>query len=803
MSTTEPPPPPGAPDEHASAGTRRRAHRKGGRGPRHDVRAALAAAAALLAVLSGAAPTGVTILDWLLTAGAAAIVTLAGANARRWVFPVLTGPALVIAQWGDVAVIVGAWAIFALAMVTALRRRRSPLLGMLTAGAGVQLLLWLPSFWFVGAPTLLAVACVASVLISARRASRRRTRRRTGQAALLLVGAVLVLVGLASAATLLAQPSARDAVDAARAGLSAARSGNSDHATAELRRATAEFESANSTLRWAGPARAVPVLSQQLGALDVLTARGAALTQHAAEATETADVRSIAVTQGAVNLAALEDMEAPVVAARDDLRAALDDLDALRSPWLVGPLADELEGFTDEVVDATADAELVATGVRLAPALLGGDEPRRYFVAAINTAEARAGGGIIGNYVELTATDGNLEKTASGRAGADLNRAGDPDNRVLEAPDDYLARYGERGVERFWQDLPLSPDFPSVAEAVASLYPQSGGAPVDGVIAMDTFALAAFLELTGPVAVDDLDEPLTAENAVEFLLHEQYVRFPERSERVDFLEDLTNAIFDEITDGTLPQASRLGEVLGPMVEQGRLRFHSFHPEEQAFIEELGLDGAFPEPDGDSLALVTQNDSHSKIDWFLHRELSYEVDLDPATGQVEAVAVATLRNEAPASGLPTYIIGGNQAAPGVNRAHVSLYSGLALTGATLDGEPELLTPERELGHNVYSGYVEIPPGGSVELRYELTGRVELHTRGGEGGGLMYTLDVFRQPTVHPDELAVNIDVPDAWAADPVRDRDRSGTQGALKGSSEHAENHQQEQNKRIEVLLRPR
>lgn len=791
MNTTKPPPPPGA-------------ARSTSRAPRQDVRAAVAAAAAILAVLSGAAPTGITILDWLLTASAAAVITLAGANARRWVFPVLTGPALVIAQWGDAAVIVAAWAIFALAMVTALRRRRSPLLGMLTAGAGVQLLLWLPSFWFVGAPTLLAAACVAPVLISARRVSRRRTRRRTGQAALLLAAAVLLLVGLAGAATLLAQPSARDAVDAARAGLSAARSGNSDEATAELQRATAEFERANSTLGWAAPARAIPVLSQQLGALDVLTARGAALTERAAEATETADVRSVAITEGAVDLAALRDMETPVVAARDDLRAALDDLDALRSPWLVGPLADELASFTDEVVDATADAELVATGVRLAPALLGGgDEPRRYFVAAINTAEARAGGGIIGNYVELTATDGNLEKTASGRAGADLNRAGDPDSRVLEAPEDYLARYGERGVERFWQDLTLSPDFPSVAEAVASLYPQSGGAPVDGVIAMDTFALAAFLELTGPVEVDDLDEPLTAENAVEFLLHEQYVRFPERSERVDFLEDLTNAVFDEITDGTLPEASRLGEVLGPMVEQGRLRFHSFHPEEQTFIEELGLDGAFPEPDGDSLALVTQNDSHSKIDWFLHRELSYEVDLDPATGQVDAVAIATLRNEAPASGLPRYIIGGNQAAPGVNRAHVSLYSPLALAGATLDGEPLLLTPERELGHNVYSGYVEIPPGGSVELRYELTGRVELRAHGGGADGLVYSLDVFRQPTVHPDELTVDIDVPAAWAADPVRDRGDNNTQGALKGSSEYAENHQQEQNERIEVLLRPR
>ena len=66
-------------------------------------------------------------------------------------------------------------------------------------------------------------------------------------------------------------------------------------------------------------------------------------------------------------------------------------------------------------------------------------------------------------------------------------------------------------------------------------------------------------------------------------------------------------------------------------------------------------------------------------------------------------------------------------PGTNRQYLSVYSPWELTAAELDGEATGMEPERELGWNVYSRYVDIPPGGEVELRLGFAGRCPAMSR----------------------------------------------------------------------------
>jgi hypothetical protein len=56
-------------------------------------------------------------------------------------------------------------------------------------------------------------------------------------------------------------------------------------------------------------------------------------------------------------------------------------------------------------------------------------------------------------------------------------------------------------------------------------------------------------------------------------------------------------------------------------------------------------------------------------------------------------------------------------------YVSAYSSLALVDATVDGAPVLAHSGVEAGWNVYSEFVDIPPGKVVELTFELEGEVE--------------------------------------------------------------------------------
>ena len=197
-----------------------------------------------------------------------------------------------------------------------------------------------------------------------------------------------------------------------------------------------------------------------------------------------------------------------------------------------------------------------------------------------------------------------------------------------------------------------------MAQVWEEIYPQTiGGSEIDGVIVVDPYALAAFMTFTGPITVPGYPTPLTSENAADILLREQYLTFDDdRLGRTDFLDDATRLTFEALTTGDLPGPREVTEVLGPMVAQGRLLMNSVVPDEQDFFTRIDLDGALPAVNGDFLSVTTQNSGNNKIDIFLHRDIAYDVVYDPDTGLVQGEVTVTLRNDAPASGLPLYVIG---------------------------------------------------------------------------------------------------------------------------------------------------
>ena len=577
-----------------------------------------------------------------------------------------------------------------------------------------------------GLSALVTAAAVTPVFVSAYRRSHRRVRRRV--AVIGFIGAGLAVVAAAGLAYAGAQSERqlRDAADEVRDGLDALRDNQPDQAVVLLSAATEHFEAAQQTLgTWGRPARLLPVLGHQARAAAVVADQGAALSSAAADATVQADIDELRFDEGALDLDLVAGFEEPLAEAYETLAVAAEEVEEARTMWLIDPLSTAVGDFDTEVDRALPDAELAIQGVRLAPALFGGDEPRHYFIAFTQPAEARGLGGFVGNYGELTAIDGDIELTRSGRI-RELIAAPGADQRTLSGPEDYLTRYGRFQPTQYLQDLTLSPDGPSVAQVMAELYPQAGGQPVDGVIIVDPVALAALMEFTGPISVEGRTEPLTAENAADFLIREQYITFQDdEQDRVDFLDDASEATFERLTEGDLPGPRQVADVLGPVVHQGRLIVYSVHDDEQDLMERTGLDGALPPVDGDFVSLTTQNTGNNKIDIFLERALDYEANWDPATGRVEATATVELHNGAPASGLPGIVIGSSDQRdlpPGTSLLYLSLYSALPLTSAEVGGLPLAMESQRERDRWVYSRFVEIPPGGRVSLQFHLQGAI---------------------------------------------------------------------------------
>lgn len=734
--------------------------------PRRDP--ALGTAIVALGVLGafgGARPTGVGWLDAVLLGLGGAAATACGARSRTIPLYVAAAAAAVL-QPAVVPLALGV-----VGLLCAFARgfgRRWPLGAALAGG-----LAWAAAVGAPGEPAARPVyvplVVLAWVLLSARKHGGQRFRRNVDRVVVGLAGLALGATQLTALGIASARSDVDRGVDLLESGLAAARDGDSEAALADLGEARLALRRGERSLGalWARAGWAVPVVSQNARSLHGVVADVADLAAVGHRAVDQADLDRLRARAGQVDLAAVAATEEPLTAVLAQLDATSRTVERFSRQLLLPPVQSRLDDLRRELDDAIPSAELALDGVRLAPGMLGGDGPRTYLVLFTTPVEARARTGFPGNFAEVTFTDGRFDKTRFGRI-SDLIAALPPGGGTITGPADYLTRYARFGPAEDWRNITMSPDFPSVAAVAAELYPQSGGGQVDGVMSVDPVALAALLRFTGPISVPGVDVPLGPDNAAQFLLRDQYVDITDNPERIDVLERLADLAFDRLSSADLPGPRELGDILGPVVEQGNLQVVTFGEDEVPFLDRLGISGRFPDVAGDFLSVTTTNAAGNKIDLFMQRTLDYDVTWDPATGRIAATATITLTNQAPPSGLPDYLIGNLLgAAPevalpkGWNKTFITLYTPWDHTEVTLDGEPVGLERFDELGRRALSTFVAIGPGATRTLVVRLEGVLP---------GPTYRLDLAAQPLVTPEGASVRVVVRGAEglrATGPVR------------------------------------
>lgn len=715
----------------------------------------VAVAGAVSGALAPGAPTRIEVLDLVLRALLGAGFVLAAATAPpRWrlVAAVLVAVPPFLGDGGGIPALLALGAAIATVLLAVDGATLGALIGLGIGQAALRL------GWphTTGLTALLALLALLALALPAISLLPRRSRRRLLVPAAVLGGIAVLVVALYAGVVLMARTNVNQGIDAANAGLAAAKRGDTVLAAKLFENSRTAFSEASDSLDawYAKPVLAVPVAAQQARALSRMSEIGVRLAAAGARTSLAADPKATKLVNGSVPLDKIAALEAPLTEARSSLQSAGRSLHDIDATWLVAPLADKLSELQHKVDQGAHDADTGVRAAQVVPALLGANGSKRYFVAFQTPAEQRASGGIIGNFALVDFTAGKLTKIRTGRDG-DLNTEGQA-VRTLTGPPDYLARYAQFSPEDTWQNVTMSPDWPSVSQVIEGLYPQSGGVPVDGVIGIDPTALAAFLKLTGPVRVPGLAEPLTAKNAERILLRDQYTMFADNQARIDFLGNTVNAVFDRLEHGNLPGAARMGEVLAPMVREGRLKLYSSDPAGESFLQRIHAGGELPAVRGDFAGLVTQNAAGNKIDLFLHRSLRYEATVD-ADGTVHAVATITLHNEAPTSGYPDYVISGSgrdPTPPGHYRGILTFYTPLALQGATLNGAAAQLTTTKELDRNALTTFVDLDSGGTATMRLELVGRVRMPPTSSAGGAARrYRITVWHQATIQPEGLEV--------------------------------------------------
>jgi hypothetical protein len=272
---------------------------------------------------------------------------------------------------------------------------------------------------------------------------------------------------------------------------------------------------------------------------------------------------------------------------------------------------------------------------------------------------------------------------------------------------------------------------------------------------LDPVALSYLLRATGPVAVPGLGD-LTADNAVPGLLKDIYARYPSAADQPARKQALRRAFDSVVLRLQRPAGGGLARQLVRAVSTGHLVVYATDPAVQAELERSRVAGALP-ASGPFLSVVTQDVGGSKLDYYLHRAVSYAaqpspvaVDLGVGAETVEdAVVTVALRNDAPLSGLPPYVTtraDDPRARPvGQLKTWVSVYLGPRSTyaKATVDGRPVALASGVETGLSVFSTYLSVTPGQTVTL--VLTAQQPA----APGSALVWR----QQPRVAPDTVSV--------------------------------------------------
>ncbi|HEY0118830.1 MAG TPA: DUF4012 domain-containing protein [Cellulomonas sp.] len=430
---------------------------------------------------------------------------------------------------------------------------------------------------------------------------------------------------------------------------------------------------------------------------------------------------------------------APLVTAAPDIQAAATKAAAgaravagIDTTGLTPRLVAPVRRVQDEFAGLGPTADTVSHLAAVLPGMLGGDGPRTYLLASLNSAELRAQGGIAGAFAVLR-VDGSSVRLVEQRSTGAFQGLDQPVLPLTAAEDQvFTDRLG-----RYVQDALLTPDFPRAAQLLAARWTRDTGEQVDGVIATDVVAVADVMRATGPVTTPS-GVTLDADSVIPQLLQQAYLRL-DRDQADAFFGEVAASVFGAVTGGHADPRSLVRDA-ADAAGQGRVRLWSAHDDEQAQLLATTIGGAFlTGPYPDAAGVFLDDGTGGKLDYYLTTAVTVE-DLQ-CTGPDPTATVRIDLSYKPPDGvaaLPWWVVGIDASGlpPGDLATNVSVYApvGAPLTALGIgDGQFVSGATGSIAGRAVQTVASQLAPGESV------TYRAQVPIRGG-------SLPVWSTPTL---------------------------------------------------------
>ncbi len=457
-----------------------------------------------------------------------------------------------------------------------------------------------------------------------------------------------------------------------------------------------------------------------------------------------------------------------------DLRDALahfEEAELIQNRLLKKDLPDDLErllSFSESILpDLKGLARTGITASQTWTTILGFEEPRTYLLVAQNADELRASGGYLPGAWLLTFDRGKIEQLKFW----DTVDVDDLDSG-LPVPPGGIVQSLWGGVWLF-RDAGWYPDFPSSAQIMERLFKLGTGHSVDGVIAVDQWAVKEILGAIGLIKLSDGQEVDGG----------SYLHVMEQGRDQigrEYMDIILNGMLDGLeAGGSSERLAALLLTLMRSLDEGHL-LPFFHDE---FLQKQVLDngwgGAVDDSRADYLMVVDSNVGWSKVNRNIEKEIEYFVTVDPQGGVKARLDILYVNQSPPGDSTSCDIqspgVGGNTYRALKNACYWNYLRVYTPIASSIQSSSPFPMPAgaiyRRLGYNdmedtlqsfiegektVFSGFFNVPSGETKQVifAYDLPASVIRR----EDDGWVYSLIIQKQPGTHNTPVRVTVAAP---------------------------------------------
>ena len=343
--------------------------------------------------------------------------------------------------------------------------------------------------------------------------------------------------------------------------------------------------------------------------------------------------------------------------ARYDLAAAQKHIDQVYVDDVPEEYRDSFVQMKELLPEINNSLRIATESRATVESMLGAQGPRTYLFLFENNQEMRATGGFIGSYGIVKINNGRIEKMI-------VDDIYNPDGQLT---DRVVPPLPIQKISANWSmhDSNWFADFPISAKKAMDFYERTGGPTVDGVIAITPEMLGKFLQITGPVQLQNRDVKLTHENYIVMLqdeienrenygvksnvndevksdesIHSDTQDDKEHKEQPkQILGEVMPILVDRLFDRKNPgQLSAVATSIANGLKERHIIIYMTHPQAQEIILNNGWGGKVPDTDKDYLSVINANINGFKTDGVINETITHNAEIDEDGSIIDTVRI---------------------------------------------------------------------------------------------------------------------------------------------------------------------